>query len=441
MDFTPHTDAEVAEMLKVIGVSTIDELFQAIPEVFKITQGLALPPAMSEAEVLTYVRGLAARNEGARALSFLGAGAYDHYVPAAVHHLTSRGEFLTSYTPYQPEVSQGTLQAQFEFQTMVVSLLGMDVANASMYEGSTGCAEAALMAVRHTRRPKVLVSRAVHPQYRDVLRNYVGAANVVEVPFGPSGATDLAALKAALTPGIGGVILQSPNFLGVVEDLQAAADAAHGAGALMVATFTEALAFGMIEAPGNLGADLATGEGQSLGLPLSWGGPYVGFFAVKQPFVKTMPGRLIGRTKDVNGTPCFTLTLSAREQHIRRERASSNICTNEGLCALAVAIHLSLLGRTGIPRLARWNHHRAEVLKGRLSTKQGLSLPFAGPTFNEFVVRLPTPAADVVARLSASGIVPGLDLGRYLPELSDCLLVAVTEQRSDADFERLIAAL
>ncbi len=441
MDFTPHTDAEVAEMLKVIGVSTLDELFQAIPAVFKITKPLDLPPAMSEAEVLTYVRDLAARNSGADALSFLGAGAYDHYVPAAVHHLTSRGEFLTTYTPYQPEVSQGTLQAQFEYQTMVASLLGMDVANASMYEGSTGCAEAALMAVRHTRRPKVAVSRAVHPQYRDVLRNYLGDDAVVEVPFDATGATDLAALQSVLGPDVGGVVLQSPNFLGVVEDLRAAADVAHGAGALMVATFTEALAFGLLEAPGNLGADLATGEGQSLGLPLSWGGPYIGLFAVKQPFVKSMPGRLIGQTKDVHGTPCYTLTLAAREQHIRRERASSNICTNEGLCALAVAIHLSLLGRNGLMRLAAWNHHRAEVLKARLAAMPGITLPFAGPTFNEFVIRLPGPAADVVARLGAGGIVPGVDLGRYLPELSDCLLVAVTELRTDADFDRLLASL
>jgi glycine dehydrogenase subunit 1 len=441
MDFTPHTDAEVAEMLKVIGVPTIDDLFQAIPEMFKITTPLALPPALDEAQVLTYVRDLAARNAGANALSFLGAGAYDHYVPAAVHHLTSRGEFLTTYTPYQPEVSQGTLQAQFEYQTMVASLLGMDVANASMYEGSTGCAEAALMAVRHTRRPKVAVSRAVHPQYRDVLRTYLGNDAIVEVPFDATGATDLGALGALLGPDVGGVVLQSPNFLGVVEDLQAAADLAHGAGALMVATFTEALAYGMLEAPGNLGADLATGEGQSLGLPLSWGGPYIGFFAVKQPFVKGMPGRLIGQTKDVNGKPCFALTLAAREQHIRRERASSNICTNEGLCALAVAIHLSLLGKTGLGRLARWNHHRAELLKARIAALPGMSLPLSGPTFNEFVVRLPGPAADIVARLGRQGIVPGIDLGRFLPELADCLLVAVTEQRTDADFDRLIASL
>jgi glycine dehydrogenase subunit 1 len=437
MDFTPHTDAEVAQMLKVIGVASLDDLFQAIPEAFKIAGSLDLPEALSEAEVLAYARSLSERNSGCGALSFLGAGAYDHYVPAAVHHLTSRGEFLTSYTPYQPELSQGTLQAQFEYQTMVASLLGMDVANASMYEGSTGCAEAALMAVRQTRRPKVLVSRAVHPQYRDVLVSYVGHDNVIEVPFDGSGATDIAALKAALAPDVGGVVLQSPNFLGIVEDMQAIADVTHASGALLVATFSEALAFGLIEPPGNLGADLAAGEGQSLGLPLSWGGPYVGFFAVKQPFVKAMPGRLIGQTKDANGSPCYALTLAAREQHIRRERASSNICSNEGLCALAVAIHLSLLGRGGMVRLAQWNHHRAEMLKAQLSSLPGVSLPFAGPTFNEFVIRLSGTAAEVTARASTRGVVPGLDLGRFFPELADCLLIAVTEQRTDADFDRL----
>lgn len=441
MDFTPHTDAEVAEMLRVIGVQAVDDLFRSVPEMFKITQGLALPPAQSEAEVLKTMGALAEANTGARALTFLGAGAYDHYVPAAVHHLVLRGEFLTSYTPYQPELSQGTLQAQFEYQTMVASLLGMDVANASMYEGSTGCAEAALMATRHGRRPKVAVSRAVHPQYRDVLRNYLGDANVIEVPFDGTGATDAAAAKAALAPDVACLVVQSPNFLGVVEDVQALADLAHGTGALMVSTFTEALAFGLLEAPGNLGADLAAGEGQSLGLPLSYGGPYLGYFAVKQPFVKTMPGRLIGRTKDQNGNPCFTLTLAAREQHIRRERASSNICTNEGLCALMSTVHLALLGKTGYQRLARWNHHRAEVLKARLAAKPGLSLPFAGPTFNEFVVRVPGKAAEVVARCAADGLVPGLDLGRYEPGLADCLLIAVTEMRTDADLDRLVAAL
>jgi glycine dehydrogenase subunit 1 len=440
MDFTPHTEAEIAEMLRVIGVPSIDALFSSVSDAFKATT-LNVPGPMGEAEVLAWMEAQAARNAGPAVTSFLGAGANDHYVPAAVHHLTSRGEFLTAYTPYQPEVSQGTLQAQFEFQTMVASLLGMDVANASMYEGATSLAEACLMCARQARRTRILVSRGVHPEYRDVLRTYAGADNVVEIPVDPeTGATDAAALQAALGPEVGAVAVQSPNFLGVIEDIAPIAAMAHEAKALLVATFTEALAFGLIEAPGKLGADVAAGEGQSLGLPLSFGGPYVGLFAVKQPLVKSMPGRLIGRTRDSRGTPCYTLTLAAREQHIRRERASSNICTNEGLCALAVAIWLSLLGRTGFARLARYNHVRAGKLKAMLAAK-GIATAFTGPTFNEFVVRLREPAEGVVARLAGSGLVPGLPLGRSYPEWADLLLVSVTERRTDADFHRLVDAL
>jgi glycine dehydrogenase subunit 1 len=442
MDFTPHTDAEVSEMLATIGVSSIDELFSAIPEMFKVQGRLNLPAAMTEPEVLSFMKALAARNRPTSDVtSFLGAGAYDHYVPTAVHHLVSRGEFLTAYTPYQPEVSQGTLQAQFEFQTMVADLLGMDVANASMYEGATALAEACLMAVRQTRRPRVLMSRAVHPEYRDVVRTYLGTDAVVEIPFDNTGATDPAALAAALDAESAVVVIQTPNFLGVVEDMAALAAAAHQAGAMAVATFTEPLAFGLIEAPGNLGADIAAGEGQSLGLPLSFGGPYVGLFAVKTPFVKSMPGRLIGRTVDSKGAQCYTLTLAAREQHIRRERASSNICTNQGLCALTVTVYLSLLGRTGFTSLARYNHLRAERLKKTLAGVPGVSIAFDGPTFNEFVIRLGRQASVVAERLVGEGILPGLDLGRTDLHMDDALLVAVTELRTDKDFQRLADAL
>ncbi|MBP7126451.1 aminomethyl-transferring glycine dehydrogenase subunit GcvPA [Myxococcota bacterium] len=437
MDFTPHTDPEIAEMLRVIGVSSIDDLFQEVPEVARILRGLDLPAGLSEAEVEERVRGLADRNPMGAVVSFLGAGAYDHYIPAAVDHLVSRGEFLTSYTPYQAEVSQGTLQAQFEYQTMVAGLLGMDVANASMYEGATACAEAALMCQRHTRRRRVLVSRAVHPQYRDVLKTYLGPEAIQEIPWDARGSTDLAALQAALGPEVGGVVLQSPNFFGVIEDLAPVAHLVHEAGALLVATFTEALAFGLVEAPGVQGADLAAGEGQSLGIPLSFGGPYVGFFAVKQPFVKGMPGRLIGMTRDARGNRCFTLTLAAREQHIRRERASSNICTNEGLCALRVAIHLSLLGREGFRRLARYNHHRAVVVERRLAAIPGVEAAFDGPIFNEFVLRVPGRAAALVEEGTKRGLVPGLALGRFHQDLADCLLVTVTERRGDGDIDRL----
>jgi len=436
MDFTPHTEAEIAEMLQVIGVRSLADLFGPVPQGHLVQGLMDLPGPETEAEVMAHMEELAQRNTAAPC--FIGAGAYDHYIPAAVHHLIERGEFLTSYTPYQPEYAQGTLMAQFEYQTMVASLLGMDVANASMYEAGTALAEACLMACRHTRRPRVLVARAVHPEYRAVLKTYVGQSAVTEIPFGPDGATDQAAL--ALSDDVACVVIQSPNFFGVVEDLAAFAKTAHHAGALLIATFSEPLAFGLLEPPGSCGADVAAGEGQSLGLPLAFGGPYIGLFAVKSEFVKAMPGRLVGMARDANGKRCFTLTLAAREQHIRRERASSNICTNEGLCAVAVAIYLSLLGRDGLPRLAAYNHHRAERLKAALMGI-GLHPVFSGPTFNEFVVRVPSSAAAVADAAAMAGVLAGFPLGRAYPELDDCLLVTVTEKRTDADFELLLSVL
>jgi len=442
MDFIPHTPAEIDEMLRIIGVHSISDLFAAIPEGFRLNKELALPDAMSEAEVLASMRELACRNATTSSISsFVGGGAYAHYVPAAVHHLLSRSDFYTAYTPYQPEVAQGTLQAQFEYQTMVAGLLGMDVANASMYEGATALAEACLMTGRATRRRKVLVSRAVHPEYRDVLKTYLGVDRLADIPLTDSGETDLEALSGLLDGEVGTVVVQSPNYFGIVEDIRAFSEAAHANGAMMVATFTEALSFGLIESPGALGADVAAGEGQSLGLPLSFGGPYIGFFAVKTSLVKGMPGRLIGRTEDSSGKTCYTLTLAAREQHIRRGNATSNICSNEGLCALAVAIYLSLIGRQGLARLALYNHQRAECLKTRLAGVKGVSLPYQGATFNEFVVRLSEPADSVVDRLAKDSLVPGIAIGRYGVAHANDLLVTVTEQTSDADFDRIIASL
>ncbi len=442
MQFIPHTEAEIEEMLRVIGVTDLDALFEVIPAEHRLRGDLDLPGPMDESEVARTMAAYAAKDATVDTItSFLGAGAYDHFVPAAVRAVVSRGEFLTSYTPYQPEMSQGTLQAQFEFQTMVARLLGLDVANASMYEGASALAEACLMARRHTRRDRVVVSRAVHPQYRAVLRTYLGVETITEVPWALDGATDADALGDLAGPEVAAVVVQSPNFFGVVEDLSRAAEIAHRHESLLVATFTEPLAFGLCEPPGGQGADVAAGEGQSFGLPLGFGGPYVGLFAVRKSLVKIMPGRLVGRTVDARGTSCYTLTLAAREQHIRRARAGSNICTNEGLCALTVAVYLSLLGRTGLQRLALYNHMRAERLKRMLKGVPGLSLPFSGPTFNEFVVRLPEPASRVAERLARQGLVPGHPLGRDYADLRDCLLVAVTERRTDADFERLVAAL
>lgn len=442
MHFIPHTDAEIAEMLAAIGVTEIEALFEAIPADLRLRGDLNLSGPTAEDEVLRALSDEASRNATIRTTtSFLGAGAYDHFVPAAVRALVSRGEFLTSYTPYQPELSQGTLQAQFEFQTLVARLLGLDVANASMYDGATSLAEACLLARRHARRERVVVSRAVHPQYRAVLHTYLGPDSIVEVGYGPDGATDVRAVAEHVCPEVAAVVVQSPNFFGVVEDVAEAAAIAHSHDALLISTFTEPLAFGLCEPPGTLGADVAAGEGRSFGLPLSFGGPYVGLFAVRHPFVKVMPGRLVGRTVDSRGNPCYTLTLAAREQHIRRARAGSNICTNEGLCAVAVAIYLSLLGRTGLQRLALFNHVRSERLKAMLNDVSGLSFPFSGPTFNEFVVRLPAPVSPLVADLGALGLVPGYPLGRDYPDLAACLLVTVTERHTDSDFERLVTAL
>jgi glycine dehydrogenase subunit 1 len=439
MDFTPHTEAEIAEMLAAIGVSSIDEIFSVIPSEFKVKDCLNLPDSMSESDVLSYMKGLAAANNTGVA-SFIGAGAYGHYVPAAIHHLLSRGEFLTGYTPYQPELSQGTLQAQFEYQSMVTQILGMEVSNASMYEGATALAEACLMAQRHTRRNLIAVSALIHPQYRQVLETYTDVADIVEIPATADGTTDFAAARAMMNDGISCIVIQTPNFLGVIEDLKPFSDMAHEFEALSIATFTEAMAFGLIEAPGRLGADICAGEGQSLGLPLSFGGPYVGMFAVNGPLVKSMPGRLIGKTKDHDGNDCYVLTLAAREQHIRRERASSNICSNEALCALAVAIYMSMLGKNGYPKLALLNHIKAEKLK-KMLVADGFTLPFAGPTFNEFVVRIGKDADKAVADLVKEGVAAGFPLGTFCKDLNDCLLIAVTEQTSEKDMEKLISAL
>ncbi|HOA12680.1 MAG TPA: aminomethyl-transferring glycine dehydrogenase subunit GcvPA [Myxococcota bacterium] len=441
MDFTPHTEAEIAEMLRVIGVSSIEELFAVIPSEFKVKGCMNLPESMSEADVLARMKELAALNMTAdQCPSFLGGGAYNHYVPAAIHHLVGRGEFLTSYTPYQPELSQGTLQAQFEYQSMVAQILGMDVSNASMYEGATAMTEACLMAQKHTRRDILAVSSLVHPQYIDVLRTYTGAGEIVMIPAAPDGTTDMDAARRLVGDNVAAVVVQTPNFLGVIEDVRGFSDMIHDAGGLSIVTFTEALAFGLIDAPGNRGADICAGEGQSLGIPLSFGGPYIGMMGVKQEFVKSMPGRLIGKTKDHEGRDCFVLTLAAREQHIRRERASSNICSNEALCAVALTIYMSMLGRNGYPRLAMLNHLKAERLKGMLR-EAGFELPFAGPTFNEFVVRIGGDATRKIRELAEQGMMAGIALGSYFPHLSDCILVAVTEKTRDADMDALIAAL
>ena len=433
--YIPHTEADVRHMLDVIGVSDLDALFACVPEKLRLARALDLPRAASEQEVVAELSRLAARNASSESHDwFLGAGTYAHYVPAAVSALASRAEFLTAYTPYQPEISQGTLQTIFEWQTMVCALTGMEVSNASLYDGASATAEAVLMAMRITRRSRVVVAPGLHPHYADVLRCYLRALDV-EIAMADAG------LEAAVDDRTACLVVQQPAFLGTVSDLRAAAAAAHARGALLISVTAEALSLALLRAPGELGADIACGEAQSFGVPMSLGGPALGFLACRERFVRQMPGRLCGQTEDAQGRRGFVLTLSTREQHIRREKATSNICTNQGLCLLLATIYLSLLGRVGLRRLARINYAKAEHAKARVRETRGLRLPLAAPTFNEFAVGVPDSGAAALARAEAVGIVGGLDLADYAPELGPAVLVCTTELASRAAIDRLVAAL
>jgi glycine dehydrogenase subunit 1 len=428
-------------MLDAIGVADVDALFDTIPEKLRLARPLAVPHALSEQEVAAELAALAARNANAGSHGwFLGAGSYAHYAPAAVDALVSRAEFTTSYTPYQPEISQGTLQAIFEWQTMICGLAGLEVANASLYDGGSATAEATLMAMRLTRRKRVVLAHGLHPHYADVLRTYVRALDVdlVSVPRGTDGRTaDVAPHVDAETAC---VVLQQPGFLGTVQDVAAAAEAAHAHGALLVVVVNEALALGMLRAPGELGADVVCGDAQSFGVATSFGGPALGFLATRDRFVRQLPGRLCGETVDARGKRGYVLTLSTREQHIRREKATSNICTNQGLCLMQATIYLSLLGRVGLAKLARLNFAKAEYLKQRVRTSTGLALPFAAPTFNECVVAVPD-AGAALARAADAGFMGGLDLAPYEPDLGAALLVCATELASKASIDALVASL
>lgn len=441
MRYIPTTDADQRAMLDAIGVASVDDLLAAVPAALRQRAAIDLQAGEPEPDLLRRLKALAARNgDTDRYTSFLGAGVYSHFQPSVVPHLALRAEFLTSYTPYQPEVAQGTLQAIFEFQTMIAALFGMEIANASMYDGSTALAEAVLMARRVTRRDRVLLARSVHPEYREVIRTYSRHVGLVfeEMPWDADGRVDPKRLP--LDDRIAAVVVGYPNFFGVVEPLPAIAEAVHRVGALLVTSTPEPLALALLEGPGRLGADIATGEGQAFGVPLSYGGPHVGLFATRERFLRQMPGRLVGETVDADGRRGYVLTLSTREQHIRREQATSNICTNSGLIALMATIYLSALGRKGLTRLARQNYARAEYAKGRLVQK-GLRLPFAGPTFNEFVVETREPAAALVRRLVSDRLVAGLPLARFYPDLPQGLLVCVTEQHTREVIDRLVDAL
>jgi glycine dehydrogenase subunit 1 len=427
-------------MLAVAGSSSVDALFTSIPDGVRLDRPLNLPPPLDEAALMADLEALAAKNDVSA--PFLGAGAYPHHVPPIVDQLLLRSEFYTAYTPYQPEIAQGTLQVIFEFQTMVAMLTGTEVANASMYDGATAAAEAALLALRLSKGSRrIVVAKSLHPEYRRTIRTYLKNvdAEYVEAGFGRDGRVDGASLRTALEGGAAAVIAGYPNFFGVVEDLPALAAAAHAKGALLVTTTSEALALGLVQAPGALGADICVGEMQSFGNGVSYGGPGLGFFAAKEEFVRAMPGRLCGATVDRQGRRGFVLTLSTREQHIRREKATSNICTNHGLCALAASIHLACLGRGGLRELALVNYRRARYLRESLA-KHGLKVAFSGPTFNEFVVDLPDVAA-AQARARKAGLVAGLAIGAEHPDAKNGLLLCVTELHTPARIDALVVAL
>ncbi len=438
MNYTPHTERDIQHMLNVIGVASTDELFAPVPESLRLN-ALNLPPGISEMEAMASVQSLTDQSE--TPLSFLGGGAYDHFSPSVVDAIISRGEFFTAYTPYQPEVSQGTLRAIFEFQSMICELTNMEVANASMYDGASSLAEAVLMSVRLNNRTRVLLPRSLHPFYRQVIATYVRGIELelVDIPWSDSGTLDIHALKRELNDNTAAVVVQNPNFLGVLEHLDEIGDLVNNTRTAFIACVNP-ISLSAIRPPGDFGADMVVGDGQPLGLPLSYGGPYVGFFASRDAHVRKMPGRICGQTTDVDGKRGFVLTLQTREQHIRRERATSNICTNQTLCATAATVYLSSVGPQGFREVGELNWHQSHRALQALTSLDGVRQKFSGPIFNEFVLETDRKASDILTALQHRGIEAGIDLGRFYPELENCILTCVTEKRTDADIDRLIDA-
>ncbi len=453
--YIPNTREDQAKMLSVIGVDSIEQLFSDIPDDVKLKRDLELPDSLSEPELVSHMKQAASKNIHAGTHTcFLGAGAYDHFIPSVVGHMISRSEFYTSYTPYQPEISQGMLQAIFEYQTMICRLTGMDVSNASMYDGATALAEAALMAVRSTGREKVLVSRGVHPQYREVLNTYAAYAGIEVAEVGMSDgvtdmnelerqlsdadntATDNAVVVNAAADNAAVVIVQSPNFFGAVEDIKTAAGLAHKHGALCAAC-VDPISLAILQPPGECGADIAAGDGQPLGNPLDFGGPHFGFLAAKKELVRKMPGRIVGQTTDHDGRRGFVLTLQAREQHIRREKAVSNICSNQALNALAATVYLSVMGKQGLKEAAELCLKKSHYAYSKLLETGRFEKVHGAPFFKEFVIRaVGEPVSDINKRLLDNGIMGGLKLERYYPEMRNCWLVAVTEKRTVQEIDR-----
>jgi len=439
MDYIPHTKDDIKAMLKTIGVSSIDDLFKDIPASFR-PRLFNIPAGKSELEVTKHLKNLSAKNATCL-INFVGAGFYDHFIPAAVDAIASRSEFYTAYTPYQPECSQGWLQAMYEYQTIICELTGLDVANASLYDGGTALYEAAMMAVRLTKRNKIVVDSGINLIYRTMLYTYTANLSVefVETPI-VHGKSSREELFKHFDDKTAAVILQNPNFFGVVDDYSDVVERVHKFGALAIAS-AYPVSLGMLKPPGEMGFDIATGEGQSMGIPLSFGGPYLGFMATKMEFVRQMPGRIVGATADKEGKRGFVLTLQTREQHIRREKATSNICSNEALCALRAAVFISLLGRDGLKELAEHNYQKAEFAKEELSRISGIEVMCSSPTFNEFTIMLPYHADEVVCRMVDKGFACGFPLGRFYKGMDNYLLVAVTEKRTREDIRRLAGSL
>jgi len=443
VNFVPSTERQKKEMMDSIGIKSIDDLFVDIPEKIRLKDDLKLPEALPEQELLGELEKISSKNADSNSHSyFIGAGSYHHYIPAAVPFLIKRSEFYTAYTPYQPEISQGMLQVIYEYQSLICILTGMDVANASVYDGASAMGEAMIMSCNITKRKKILVSKTIDPQYRETLSTYCWAhgAELNEISFVDGGVTSLEELKKEISEETAAVMVQYPNFFGCVEDLDEIGNLAHEKGALFVVAVAEPIALGILESPGKFGADIVLGEGQSFGNPMSYGGPGVGFMAVKEKYVRQIPGRLVGATEDSEGKRGYIMTMQAREQHIRREKASSNICSNEALAALANTVYLSLLGKNGLSKLAELNLQRANYLYDKLIELDEIEKVFSGKIFNEFVVKV----KDVNAlqkKLLDEKIVAGYDLGKDYPELKDCLLFCVTEMNSPEQIEKLIEVL
>ena len=443
MDYVPHTEKERREMLMSLGRKSVDELFADIDKRLILKNDLDLPPAMSEPELFRHMLTLSEKNgEALHKRCFLGAGAYNHFCPSVVNHIVSRSEFYTAYTPYQPEVSQGTLQAIFEYQTMIGELVGMDVVNASVYDGASALAEAAIMASDITERDEIVVSSTVHPEYREVVKTYCNAHELKtkEVPY-DDGVTDSEKLEEAISEKSAGVFIQNPNFFGSIENVFEIEKVCHERGCLFVLSVVEPTSLGMLKPPGEYGADIVTGEGQSFGNPLNYGGPHLGFVGTKKEHMRHISGRLSGMTVDTKGRRGFVLTLQAREQHIRRERASSNICTNQALNALAATVYLSALGKNGLKELANLCYQKAHYACDKIKEVAGFQPLFKAPFYNEFAVKCPVEPERLNERLLEHGIVGGFELGRYYPELKDAMMFCVTENNTKKDIDHLVEAL